>query len=43
MSVLSEWRAGLRGRDYPHPQAITEVFGGLPRDCHPQAITEDIG
>jgi hypothetical protein len=43
MSTFSEWMAGLRGRDYPHPQAITEVFGGLPRDCHPQAITEDIG
>jgi hypothetical protein len=43
MSTFSEWMTGLRGRDYPHPQAITEVFGGLPRDCHPQAITEDIG
>jgi hypothetical protein len=43
MSTFSEWMAGLRGRDYPHPQAITEVFGRLPRDCHPQAITEDIG
>ncbi len=41
MSVLSEWMAGLGGRDYP--QAITEDIGGLPRDCHPQAITEDIG
>lgn len=43
MSTFSEWMAGLRGRDYPHPQAITEVFGGLPNDYHPQAITEDIG
>lgn len=43
MSTFSEWMTGLRGRDYPHPQAITEVFGGLPNDYHPQAITEDIG
>jgi hypothetical protein len=43
MSTFSEWMSGLRGRDYPHPQAITEVFGGLPNDYHPQAITEDIG
>lgn len=43
MSRFSEWMSGLRGNDYPHPQAITEVFGGLPNDYHPQAITEDIG
>ena len=43
MSTFSEWMAGLRGRDYPHPQAITEVYGGLANDYHPQAITEDIG
>lgn len=43
MSTFSEWMSGLRGRDYPHPQAITEVFGGLPNDYHPQAITEDFG
>jgi hypothetical protein len=35
MSVLSEWMTGLRGRDYPHPQAITEDIGGLPRDYIP--------
>jgi len=35
MSVLSEWMVGLRGRDYPHPQAITEDIGGLPRDYIP--------
>lgn len=43
MSSFSEWMAGLRGNDYQHAQAITEVFGGLPNDYHPQAITEDIG
>ena len=43
MSTFSEWMSGLRGRDYPHPQAITEVYGGLANDYHPQAITEDIG
>ena len=43
MSTFSEWMSGLRGRDYPHPQAITEVFGGLANDYHPQAITEDFG
>lgn len=43
MSTFSEWMTRLRGNDYPHPQAITEVFGGLPNDYHPQAITEDIG
>lgn len=43
MSTFSEWMSGLRGRDYPHPQAITEDIGGLPNDYHPQAITEDIG
>lgn len=43
MSTFSEWMAGLRGRDYPYPQAITEVYGGLANDYHPQAITEDIG
>ena len=43
MSGLSEWITGLRGREYPRPQAITEDIGGLPRDCHPQAITEDFG
>lgn len=42
MSTFSEWMSGLRGRDYPHPQAITEVYGGLANDYHPQAITEDI-
>ena len=43
MSTFSEWMAGLRGNDYQHPQAITEVYGGLANDYHPQAITEDIG
>jgi len=43
MSTFSEWMTGLRGRDYPHPQPITEDIGGLPRDCHPQAITENFG
>ena len=43
MSTFSEWMAGLRGNDYPHPQAITEVYGRLANDYHPQAITEDIG
>ena len=43
MSTFSEWMSGLRGNDYPHTQAITEVFGVLQNDYHPQAITEDIG
>lgn len=43
MSTFSEWMAGLRGNDYQHAQAITEVYGGLANDYHPQAITEDIG
>lgn len=44
MSGLSEWITGLRGREYPRPQAITEDIGGLPHERdNPQAITENFG